>query len=348
MADDAEHADVLQQFLSITGSDEGVALNVLENTDWRLEDAVRAADPVRMERLYEPMHGLPHGHHAGGGRGGGGAGGAGGPVPMGGRFGGHPGGPGAHMGAEPGYVDAFRDFEAEARRAGASGSGGGGAPAAGGAGAGAAGAAAAGGGLSDLFRPPEKILFKGPFEAAKAAANSQGRWLLVNIQGASEFASHRLNRDTWQEPLLQDMLTGMFVFWQAYDTTPQGAAAIRAYHLASLPAIFIIDPITGSKIWERTGFVAADTLVEELVPFMDAGPSDPAASRLAQQARLSACLLGSPFSEQRHAAAAASLAGKRKAAGPPAAPRTEDEELALALAMSVEMLAAGSFALVAE
>ena len=41
----------------------------------------------------------------------------------------------------------------------------------------------------------------------------------------------------------------------------------------------------GSKIWERTGFVAPDTLVEELVPFMDAGPADPAASKLAQQVR---------------------------------------------------------------
>jgi len=45
-------------------------------------------------------------------------------------------------------------------------------------------------------------------------ALAQSRWLLVNVQGSSEFASHRLNRDTWSEPLVQDMLTGTFVFWQ--------------------------------------------------------------------------------------------------------------------------------------
>lgn len=246
-------------------------------------------------------------------------------------------------GAEPGYVDAFRDFEAEARRAGAGGSGDSAgearasplplqppalalhaciqltllpasrhepcalppvtrsrsrsriaAPAAGGGGA-------AGGGLSDLFKPPEKIMFKGTFDMAKEAggcdqmngcllycaseggaaafhfkctfemakeagalhklplrtcrhvdhnagcaaalqicqtpcaapghphrsscspsrslksphaANSQGRWLLVNVQGTSEFGSHRLNRDTWGEGLVQEMVQGMFVFWQ--------------------------------------------------------------------------------------------------------------------------------------
>lgn len=40
MDDDAARAEVLQQFLSITGSDEGIALNVLENTNWNLEEAV--------------------------------------------------------------------------------------------------------------------------------------------------------------------------------------------------------------------------------------------------------------------------------------------------------------------
>ena len=32
---------------------------------------------------------------------------------------------------------------------------------------------------------------------------------------------------------------------QAQDVTPQGEAAIRAYHLHTLPAILIVDPITG-------------------------------------------------------------------------------------------------------
>jgi hypothetical protein len=81
---------------------------------------VRAPDEVKVERLYGDHHGIPVAPHAMGG--------------LGGRFAGQPGGA-ADAGA-PGYVDAFRDFEAEARRAGG-GSGGG----AGGAGGGGAGGA---------------------------------------------------------------------------------------------------------------------------------------------------------------------------------------------------------------
>lgn len=43
------------------------------------------------------------------------------------------------------------------------------------------------------------------------------------------------------------------------------------YHLDELPAIFIVDPITGAKLWQRAGFVSPDALIEELVPFLDVG-----------------------------------------------------------------------------
>ena len=43
------------------------------------------------------------------------------------------------------------------------------------------------------------------------------------------------------------------------------------YHLEELPAVFIVDPITGAKLWQRSGFVSPDTLIEELVPFLDMG-----------------------------------------------------------------------------
>lgn len=68
--------------------------------------------------------------------------------------------------------------------------------------------------LSELFRPPEGLAFPGDWDAAVAAAARDGRWLLLNVQSADEFASHQLNRDTWGQPLVQDMLRGSFVFWQ--------------------------------------------------------------------------------------------------------------------------------------
>lgn len=41
------------------------------------------------------------------------------------------------------------------------------------------------------------LLFSGDWEAAKEHAAHEGKWLLLNVQSPSEFASHRLNRDTW-------------------------------------------------------------------------------------------------------------------------------------------------------
>jgi hypothetical protein len=33
----------------------------------------------------------------------------------------------------------------------------------------------------------------------------------------------------------------------------------------------IVDPITRAKLWERYGFIGAEALVEELVPYLDCG-----------------------------------------------------------------------------
>jgi hypothetical protein len=58
---------------------------------------------------------------------------------------------------------------------------------------------------------------------------------------------------------------------QVYNSADQGQAIIASYHLEQLPAVLIVDPVTGAKVWERSGFISSDTLIEELVPFMDAG-----------------------------------------------------------------------------
>lgn len=68
--------------------------------------------------------------------------------------------------------------------------------------------------LSDLFKPPAGLVYMGDWQAAGAEAGKAGKWLLVNIQSPDEFATHRLNRDTWSDALVQDMLRGSFVFWQ--------------------------------------------------------------------------------------------------------------------------------------
>ncbi len=59
--------------------------------------------------------------------------------------------------------------------------------------------------------------------------------------------------------------------WQCFASSETGAALANQYHLVGLPAVAVVDPITRAKLWERDGFVPADALVEELVPYMDVG-----------------------------------------------------------------------------
>lgn len=109
----------------------------------------------------------------------------------------------------PSHIDVFQNFDPH--------------HAAGNAGAGAAAAGAqpqpssatkGSNALSAMFKPPEGILYHGDFDAAKAHATDKGLWLLVNVQTADEFASHRLNRDTWGNDFVRDMVRESFVLWQ--------------------------------------------------------------------------------------------------------------------------------------
>jgi NACalpha-BTF3-like transcription factor len=50
------------------------------------------------------------------------------------------------------------------------------------------------GGLGEMFKTPDALTFKGGFEEARVAAESEGKLLMVNIQDEQEFASHMLVR----------------------------------------------------------------------------------------------------------------------------------------------------------
>ena len=42
----------------------------------------------------------------------------------------------------------------------------------------------------------------------------QGRWILVNVQNAQEFACQVLNRDVWSHIPIKQIIQSNFVFWQ--------------------------------------------------------------------------------------------------------------------------------------
>lgn len=192
-------------------------------------------------------------------------------------------------------VDAFRDFKAEAGGgAGPSGTGGGGAS------------------LAAMFEPPREMLFQGGFEEAKEHAREQGRWLIVNLQSTSQFASHQMNRDTWRNEMVRALVENNFVLFQAYDVVEEGQKLLNFYKVLELPATLIIDPVTGAPMWQRTGFIDAERLTEELLPFLDHSIHDPGAARLARRSR-----------------------SRRDLGRQPSKPLTEEEELQRALEMSM-------------
>uniref|UniRef100_A0A6M2F2X8 UBX domain-containing protein n=1 Tax=Populus davidiana TaxID=266767 RepID=A0A6M2F2X8_9ROSI len=128
--------------------------------------------------------------------------------------------------------------------------------------------------LASLYRPPFHLMFHGSFEKAKGAASVQDKWLLVNLQSTKEFSSHMLNRDTWANEAVAQTISTNFIFWQVYDDTSEGRKVCTYYKLDSIPVVLIIDPITGQKMHSWVGMVQPESLLEDLVPFMDGGPRD--------------------------------------------------------------------------
>lgn len=70
--------------------------------------------------------------------------------------------------------------------------------------------------LADMFAAPDHLIYReGGFEGARTMAKDSKRWLLVNIQKDSEFASHALNRDVWRDELVENLVREGFIFWQS-------------------------------------------------------------------------------------------------------------------------------------
>ncbi|KAL0697748.1 hypothetical protein Bca4012_053870 [Brassica carinata] len=132
--------------------------------------------------------------------------------------------------------------------------------------------------LASLYRPPFHLMTQGSFEQAKSRSSSQDKWLLVNLQSNTEFSSHMLNRDTWANEAVSQTIKANFIFWQVYDDTTEGRKVCTYYKLESIPVILVIDPTTGQKMRMWCGMVQPETLLEDLVPFLDGGPREHFAS----------------------------------------------------------------------
>lgn len=130
--------------------------------------------------------------------------------------------------------------------------------------------------LADLFRPPFDILFQGTYEQAQAFALNSGRYLIVNIQSESEFNSQILNRDTWSNRIVKDLIKASFVMWQAKIELPSTKNYVKKHKVKTAPHIAIVDP-KNNKILERWDeFVSPEDLIGILETYQPSksGPID--------------------------------------------------------------------------
>nr|CEL70778.1 TPA: GD22670, related [Neospora caninum Liverpool] len=125
--------------------------------------------------------------------------------------------------------------------------------------------------FAGLYEPPKALVCTLPFTEAKVLCMRTGRWLLVNIQKADEFDSHKLNRDIWRSEVVQDLLKEFFVFWQRAESNQEGRVFCELYKVTNFPHIAVVDPRTGRsmKQWTSRRFSEAVGAQSELFEFIE-------------------------------------------------------------------------------
>ncbi len=136
--------------------------------------------------------------------------------------------------------------------------------------------------VKGLFRPPQGIMKHGNWQDVRAAAKEEKKWILVNVQDMAEFASQRLNRDTWSQGFVQELVSSAFVFWQVYHDSNLGREFLSLYPtVTQFPAICVIDGRTGRLREMKTGFVEPVDLVAMVSGYLDSHGGDDEGSAMA-------------------------------------------------------------------
>jgi len=127
-----------------------------------------------------------------------------------------------------------------------------------------------------LFRTPSELTEDGSFAEVKAAARSQEKWILVNLQNQNEFSSLVLNRDVWSDETMQEFLKSCFLFWQREAASPEGQTFANNYKVTSFPHLAVVDPRTGRcvKTWPASKFRDSFAAIELLSNFLDSNQFD--------------------------------------------------------------------------
>ncbi|XP_047130150.1 UBX domain-containing protein 7 isoform X1 [Hydra vulgaris] len=125
--------------------------------------------------------------------------------------------------------------------------------------------------LHELFKPPRDIIFVGNFQTARSFSKSHCRWLLVNVQNSTEFACQIMNRDVWSNKLVREILKENFVLWQVDYESDDGMHYSNFYNVHTYPHLAVIDPRTGERlfVWKNLEMKPTpDDFMEQAMQFL--------------------------------------------------------------------------------
>ncbi|XP_075057710.1 UBX domain-containing protein 7 [Mixophyes fleayi] len=161
--------------------------------------------------------------------------------------------------------------------------------------------------LADLFRPPIDLMHKGSFETAKECGQLKNKWLMINIQNVQDFACQCLNRDIWSNESVKTLIREHFIFWQVYHDSDEGQRYIQFYKLSQFPYVSILDPRTGQKMveWHQ---LDVNSFLEQVTGFLgEHGQLDGLSSSPPKKRLRSESLIDASEDSQLEAAIRASL-----------------------------------------
>ncbi|WVZ74454.1 hypothetical protein U9M48_022633 [Paspalum notatum var. saurae] len=135
--------------------------------------------------------------------------------------------------------------------------------------------------VSELFRLPYELMFRGSFHGAKVHAAREDRFLVVNLQtrhGAGDFPSQLQNRDLWADELVHKVVKDSFVFFllqKGNHSSEECSKVCSLYRIKEeqLPAVLVLDPITGQLLGKRSGAMTPDQFMECIVEYTNSKPS---------------------------------------------------------------------------
>lgn len=102
--------------------------------------------------------------------------------------------------------------------------------------------------LASLFRPPFDIMEKIDLDTAKVQGRLSKKWILINIQDATEFQCQVLNRDFWSLDRIKQKVRENFIFLQYQNDLSNGYNYTNFYQTEAFPHIAILDPYTGERV----------------------------------------------------------------------------------------------------